>query len=317
WVFPEPKRVLNSHRSASSRNSFPCFFSSEFFVNPITNTISIFQEPKSAMNPQQQQQQSLDPDNPQLPTIKIHHPSSPRHSHHHHHHHHSATPTPTAGARRKIGVAVDPSDESAYAVKWAVDHYIRPGDAVVLLHVSPTSVLFGADWGPLPLSTPTQTPRHGSGDFPNSENQVNHSSSLNDDHHGSDSDSGSGQPQGEDGFSMFTASKAADISKPLKDAQIPYKIHIVKDHDMKERLCLEVERLGLSVMIMGSRGFGAAKRGSDGRLGSVSDYCVHHCVCPVVVVRFPEDKDESDVPEPVVKVHKHEDEEQVPHLKEA
>ncbi|CAN1775148.1 Universal stress protein PHOS32 [Linum perenne] len=210
------------------------------------------------MNPQQQQQQSLDPDNPQLPTIKIHHPSSPRHSHHHHHHHHSATPTPTAGARRKIGVAVDPSDESAYAVKWAVDHYIRPGDAVVLLHVSPTSVLFGADWGPLPLSTPTQTPRHGS---------------------------------------------------------IPYKIHIVKDHDMKERLCLEVERLGLSVMIMGSRGFGAAKRGSDGRLGSVSDYCVHHCVCPVVVVRFPEDKDESDVPEPVVKVHKHEDEEQVPHLK--
>uniref|UniRef100_A0A2P2JM36 Uncharacterized protein MANES_15G081300 n=1 Tax=Rhizophora mucronata TaxID=61149 RepID=A0A2P2JM36_RHIMU len=60
---------------------------------------------------------------------------------------------------------------------------------------------------------------------------------------------------------------------------------------MKERLCLEVERLGLSAVIMGSRGFGAAKRGSDGRLGSVSDYCVHHCVCPVVVVRYPEDKD--------------------------
>ncbi|CAN1239329.1 Universal stress protein PHOS32 [Linum grandiflorum] len=250
------------------------------------------------MNPQQQQQQSLDPDHPQLPTIKIHHPSSPRHSHHHHHHHISSTPTPTAGARRKIGVAVDPSDESAYAVKWAVDHYIRPGDAVVLLHVSPTSVLFGADWGPLPLSTPTQTPRHGAGD-----------------HHNTDNTSGRGQPQGEDDFAMFTASKAADISKPLKDAQIPYKIHIVKDHDMKERLCLEVERLGLSVVIMGSRGFGASKRGSDGRLGSVSDYCVHHCVCPVVVVRFPEDKDESDGPVPVVNVHVQEDEEEVPHLK--
>lgn len=58
---------------------------------------------------------------------------------------------------------------------------------------------------------------------------------------------------------------------------------------MKERLCLEVERLGLSAVIMGSRGVGAAKRGNDGRLGSVSDYCVHHCVCPVVVVRFPDD----------------------------
>ena len=62
---------------------------------------------------------------------------------------------------------------------------------------------------------------------------------------------------------------------------------------MKERLCLEVERLGLSAVIMGSRGFGAVRRGSDGRLGSVSDYCVHHCVCPVVVVRYPEDKDEA------------------------
>ncbi|KAH8494466.1 hypothetical protein H0E87_021022 [Populus deltoides] len=106
------------------------------------------------MNPQQQQQNPVDPDHPQLPTIKIHHPSSPRHSHHHSHLH---AATPTAGARRKIGVAVDLSDESAYAVSWAVDHYIRPGDAVILLHVSPTSVLFGADWGPLPLSTPTQS----------------------------------------------------------------------------------------------------------------------------------------------------------------
>lgn len=60
---------------------------------------------------------------------------------------------------------------------------------------------------------------------------------------------------------------------------------------MRERLCLEIERLGLSAVIMGSRGFGAVRRGSDGKLGSVSDYCVHHCVCPVVVVRYPDDKD--------------------------
>ena len=58
---------------------------------------------------------------------------------------------------------------------------------------------------------------------------------------------------------------------------------------MKERLCFEVERLGLSVLIVGSRGFGALRRGNKGRLVSVSDYCVHYCVCPVaVVVRFPQ-----------------------------
>jgi len=65
-------------------------------------------------------------------------------------------------------------------------------------------------------------------------------------------------------------------------------IHI-KDHDVKECLCLEAERLGLAALIMGSHGFGTSRRLGKGRLGSVSDYCVHHCVCPVVVVRYPDD----------------------------
>lgn len=98
----------------------------------------------------------------------------------------------------------------------------------------------------------------------------------------------------ESDYDAFTTAKANDIAEPLERAQIPYKIHIVKDHDMKERLCLEVERLGLSAIIMGSRGFGASRRSSKGRLGSVSDYCVHHCVCPVVVVRFSDEKDGGD-----------------------
>ncbi|KAG5551172.1 hypothetical protein RHGRI_009563 [Rhododendron griersonianum] len=53
---------------------------------------------------------------------------------------------------------------------------------------------------------------------------------------------------------------------------------------------------------MGSRGFGATKRDNSGRLGSVSDYCVRHCVCPVVVVRYPEEKDGGGGAEPVVSV---------------
>ncbi|CAN1783572.1 Universal stress protein PHOS32 [Linum perenne] len=64
---------------------------------------------------------------------------------------------------------------------------------------------------------------------------------------------------------------------------------------MKERLCLEVERLGLSAVVMGSRGFGAARRrNGNERLGSVSDYCVHHCICPVVVVRYPEEEQDNE-----------------------
>ena len=36
--------------------------------------------------------------------------------------------------------------------------------------------------------------------------------------------------------------------QPLVEVRIEFKIHIGKDRDMKERLCLEVERLGLSVV---------------------------------------------------------------------
>ncbi|KAK7290949.1 hypothetical protein RIF29_05758 [Crotalaria pallida] len=170
--------------------------------------------------------------------------------------------SPNSGSHRKIAIAVDLSDESAYAVRWAVQNYLRPGDSVILLHVRPTSVLYGADWGSADATT-------GGGASEESKQKL------------------------EDDFDNFTASKASDLAEPLVEAEIPYRIHIVKDHDMKERLCLEVERLGLSAVIMGSRGFGALKRGAKGRLGSVSDYCVHHCVCPVVVVRFPEEKDVS------------------------
>ncbi|XP_035549771.1 universal stress protein PHOS34-like [Juglans regia] len=219
---------------------------------------------------QQQQDSSFDFD-PQLPTIKIHHPTSPRH--------HSSLSaalmsTPTVGASRKIGAAIDLSDESAHAVHWAVQHYIRLGDAVILLHVSPTTVLFGADWGSVDLSI---SPSDVVGEDGTATN-----------------DSKPSKQKLEDDFDAFTASKARDLARPLREAQIPYKIHIVKDHDMRERLCLEVERLGLNVVIMGSRGFGAARRGNNGRLGSVSDYYVHHCVCPVVVVRYPDDKEAGD-----------------------
>ncbi|KAK9924648.1 hypothetical protein M0R45_033002 [Rubus argutus] len=163
------------------------------------------------------------------------------------------------GPQRKVAIAVDLSDESAYAVRWAAEHYLRPGDAVILLHVRPTSVLYGADWGwvPVDYTLPDVSDK-----------------------------------KSEDDLDALTTAKATELAQPLADAGIAFKIHIVKDRDMKERLCLEVERLGLSAVIMGSRGVGASKPSSKlRRLGSVSDYCVQHCVCPVVVVRYPEDVD--------------------------
>ncbi|KAH7858245.1 hypothetical protein Vadar_021706 [Vaccinium darrowii] len=59
---------------------------------------------------------------------------------------HGFQPTPI-GLRQltpptTIGLAVDLSDESL-RLKWSVHHYLRPDDAIILLHVRPTSILHG------------------------------------------------------------------------------------------------------------------------------------------------------------------------------
>ncbi|KAH9538777.1 hypothetical protein CY35_15G023800 [Sphagnum magellanicum] len=126
----------------------------------------------------------------------------------------------TGEESRKIAIAVDLSEESAYAVRWAVANYIRPGDHVTILHVRPTSVLYGADWGASD--------------------------------HILEADKES-QQKAEEDFDTFTAAKSTELAKPLLELNIPHKIHIVKDHDMKERICLEIERLGVSAVVMGSR----------------------------------------------------------------
>lgn len=110
----------------------------------------------------------------------------------------AAVETPTAGAARKIAIAVDLSNESAFAVKWAVDHYIRPGDAVVLLHVRPTSVLYGADWGCVDFSASVD----------GNNNEESHQKL-------------------EDDFDAFTTSKASDLAQPLVQAQVKILLHFV------------------------------------------------------------------------------------------
>lgn len=146
---------------------------------------------------------------------------------------------------------MDINEESAQAVKWAVSNYLHPEDFVILLHVQPTNMLYGADWGDTKGMADVR------------------------------------QHIGDDPLDVLTSSK---LVRPLLDAKIPYKIHIVKDYDRKERICLEAERLKLSALIMGSRHTGAKKASSKAGSDSVSEYCVNHCDCPVVVVRYQGDE---------------------------
>lgn len=112
----------------------------------------------------------------------------------------------TATVPRKIGVAVDLSDESSYTVTWAIQHHIQPHDTVVLLHVCTTT--------------------HDNNDTDEMKKMKNY-------------------------FHVYTISKLNDFAKPLLQAQIPHNLHIVMDHEIKERLCLEINTLNLSALIVG------------------------------------------------------------------
>ncbi|KAG8376859.1 hypothetical protein BUALT_Bualt09G0107700 [Buddleja alternifolia] len=54
--------------------------------------------------------------------------------------------------------------------------------------------------------------------------------------------------------------------------------------DAKDMICQAAEQLHVDLVVLGSRGLGAIKRAL---LGSVSNYCVHHVPCPVLVVKPP------------------------------
>lgn len=54
--------------------------------------------------------------------------------------------------------------------------------------------------------------------------------------------------------------------------------------DPRDELVRKAQELKASAVILGSRGLGAFKRAF---LGSVSDYVVHHCPAPVIVVKSP------------------------------
>ncbi|KAG8040101.1 hypothetical protein GUJ93_ZPchr0657g29116 [Zizania palustris] len=52
---------------------------------------------------------------------------------------------PLGSTHCRIVIAIDLSDESAYTIRSAVANYLLSRDVVILLHVRPTSVHYGAN----------------------------------------------------------------------------------------------------------------------------------------------------------------------------
>ncbi|KAH7445083.1 hypothetical protein KP509_02G105800 [Ceratopteris richardii] len=133
------------------------------------------------------------------------------------------------------------------AVRWAASSCLRREDTVILLHVQHTDGLYGADWGDLSKRADLE------------------------------------DVQQRNGLGISSMLASSRLVQPLLNAKIPYKIHVVRDYDRKERICLEAERLRLNALIIGMNSIDATRSLGS---GAVSEYCATHCECPVIIVRF-------------------------------
>nr|XP_043606845.1 universal stress protein PHOS34 [Erigeron canadensis] len=150
-------------------------------------------------------------------------------------------------------VAVDGSEESMNALKWALDNIkLRPDGSLVILHVqSPPSIASGLNPGAIPFGGPSEV------EVPafNAAIEV-HQKRITD----------------------------AIINHALKicaDQNAEVKTHILIG-DPKEKICEAVADLKADLLVMGCRAYGPIKRMF---MGSVSNYCCNHVPCPVMIFK--------------------------------
>ncbi|KAL2498106.1 Adenine nucleotide alpha hydrolase-like superfamily protein [Abeliophyllum distichum] len=151
-------------------------------------------------------------------------------------------------------VAVDGSEESMNAFKWALENLKlgSSGSSFVILHVqSPPSIAAGINPGAIPFGGPSDL------EVP-----------------------------------AFAAAIEAH-QKRITQAILDHALQICSDKnvntktqvlvgDPKEKICEAVEQLNADLLVMGFRAFGPIKRMF---LGSVSNYCSNHAQCPVLIIK--------------------------------
>lgn len=155
------------------------------------------------------------------------------------------------GARgRRIIVAVDESEESMYALKWAL-HYLRldSTDTLILCHSRRLPGGYEGLGGPGFVLTP---------------------------------DVAIALEKYQDRLNESVMQKARDIYSGSL-AKVEEKI--VKG-DARDALCEAVKMVAADFLVVGSHGYGTIKRTL---LGSVSDYCAHHAKCAVMIIKKPHD----------------------------
>ncbi|CAN6469127.1 unnamed protein product [Victoria cruziana] len=155
---------------------------------------------------------------------------------------------------RRIVVAVDEGEQSAYALSWCLKNLVcdsetgNSKDTLILLFARPPRVAYNALDG---------------SEYLFSTDVVDHMDKYNQD------------------LAKSVVEKATAVCKDLKNVQVQTKI---ESGDPRYVICEAVEKLGGDVLVMGSHGYGLLSRAL---LGSVSNYCAQNASCPVLIVKKP------------------------------
>ncbi|KAJ0989021.1 hypothetical protein J5N97_007377 [Dioscorea zingiberensis] len=154
---------------------------------------------------------------------------------------------------RNVGVAVDFSEGSQAALKWASGHLLRTGDRLVVIHAD---TCFQNEQGVVHLWESTGSPFIPLAEFDDPGVTKRY---------GVKPDTG-------------TISILHQIANQ-KGIEVVVKVYW---GDPGVKICEAIEKIPLHCLVIGSRGLGKMKRAL---LGSVSSYVVHHAVRPVTVVK--------------------------------
>uniref|UniRef100_A0A0D6QXP8 UspA domain-containing protein n=1 Tax=Araucaria cunninghamii TaxID=56994 RepID=A0A0D6QXP8_ARACU len=147
--------------------------------------------------------------------------------------------------QRLIIVAMDESEESIRALQWALRNICTAQDRLMILHAQRPASHYMKAGGPA-YSLPTNMGRIFELDIKRATEKI--------------------------------FKRATEMCK--NENVVPETKAVTGD--AKEVICGAVKRYNPDMLVLGSHGYGPLKRAF---LGSVSDHCVHHVQCPVVVVK--------------------------------